>query len=115
MRPIAIALLLALPPALAAAQDKPVDRLLLDGYRQYHAGCNHCHGPDGLGSSFGPSLVDAAIEPERFRAAVRDGARGQRGVMKGFADNASVMARLDALEAYIAARSRGELGRGRPR
>jgi mono/diheme cytochrome c family protein len=26
--------------------------------RRYHARCNHCHGPDGVGSTFGPSLVE---------------------------------------------------------
>lgn len=54
---------------------------LLNGYRRYHAGCNHCHGPDGLGSSFGPSLVESPPDPDRFREAVRDGIKGARGVM----------------------------------
>ena len=35
--------------------DGKVDKRTYNGFRRYNAGCNHCHGPDGVGSSFGPS------------------------------------------------------------
>ncbi len=108
---------IAPPVAKPVIAEETVERskLLLNGFRRYHSVCNHCHGPDGLGSSFGPSLVDAPPDPEAFRAVVINGARGSSGVMKGFGDNADVMEHLDAILAYIDARARGELGRGRPR
>lgn len=100
--------------AVADAEADADNDLLLDGFRAYHSVCNHCHGPDGLGSSFGPGLVDAPPDAQAFIAVIRDGAAGPRGVMKGFGDNPAVMARADAILAYIDARSRGTLGRGRP-
>ena len=95
--------------------DNPRPKLLLDGFRRYHSVCNHCHGPDGLGSSFGPSLIDEPPDPDRFKTAVLDGVRGPGGIMKGFAGNPNVTGYLDAILAYVDARARGELGRGRPR
>ena len=123
LAPILLGSILIAPPAVAgqAAADPDATAAaatkqdLLNGYRRYHSVCNHCHGPDGLGSSFGPSLVQTPPDPAGFRAAVRDGARGQSGVMKGFAENADVMQHLDAILAYVEARSTGKLGRGRPR
>src|SRR5215475_1203089 len=35
-----------------------VDSRTYNGYRRYHSACNHCHGADGLGSTFGPELID---------------------------------------------------------
>jgi mono/diheme cytochrome c family protein len=48
----------ALPGKFYRIVDGKVDPRTYNGYRRYHAVCNHCHGPDGMGSSFGPSLVD---------------------------------------------------------
>lgn len=70
--------------------DGKVDVNTYNGYRRYHAGCNHCHGPDGLGSSFGPSLVDAPLDRNAFRAVVREGRINGSSVMKGFAADANV-------------------------
>ena len=88
--------------------------ILLDGFRRYHSVCSHCHGPDGLGSSFAPGLLDQSFDGASFRAVVRDGTRSDLGVMKGFGENPDVMAAVDAIAAYIEARSAGVLGRGRP-
>jgi hypothetical protein len=35
-----------------------VDARTNNGCRRYNAACNHCHGPDGAGSTFATSLVD---------------------------------------------------------
>ena len=94
--------------------DGKVDESTYNGYRRYHAACNHCHGPDGLGSSFGPSLVDAPLEVDAFRAAVLEGRGTGASVMKGFAQDANVEPHVDDIYAYLRARADGALGRGRP-
>lgn len=38
--------------------DGKVDARTNNGYRLYHGSCNHCHGPDGMGSIFAASLID---------------------------------------------------------
>jgi mono/diheme cytochrome c family protein len=91
-----------------------VDARTYEGYRRYHAGCNHCHGPDGVGSSFGPSLVAAPFDIAAFRDAVRNGRASGTSVMKGFAGDANVEPFIDDIHAYLTARAEGVLGRGRP-
>jgi mono/diheme cytochrome c family protein len=90
------------------------DASTYNGYRRYHAACNHCHGPDGLGSSFGPSLVDRPLEVDAFRAIVREGRGSGTSVMNGFAQDANVEPHVDDIYAYLRARADGALGRGRP-
>jgi mono/diheme cytochrome c family protein len=91
-----------------------VDARTYNGYRRYHAVCNHCHGPDGMGSSFGPSLVDHLHDIETFRRIVRDGQSSGAAVMKGFSGDPNVAPYVDDIYAYLQARADGELGRGRP-
>jgi mono/diheme cytochrome c family protein len=85
-----------------------------EGYRRYQGVCSHCHGPDGVGSSFGPALIAPLASYERFAAAVLEGVSGPRGVMRGFAGDPNVEPYLDAIYAYLAERASGRLGRGRP-
>jgi len=94
--------------------DGKVDAQTYNGYRRYHSGCNHCHGQDGVGSSFAPSLVDALPDVETFRRIVRDGQSKGVSVMKGFADDPNFAPYVDDIYAYLQARSDGALGRGRP-
>ena len=51
--------------SVAAQEEKPysvvdgkVDKATYNGYRRYHASCHTCHGPDGMGSSYAPNLVE---------------------------------------------------------
>src|SRR5437868_4954541 len=37
---------------------KKVDWYTMSGYLRYNANCIVCHGPDGMGSTYAPSLVD---------------------------------------------------------
>ena len=115
----------ALATNAAAQEDAPpgkpyriiegkVDAATYNGYRRYSAGCNHCHGPDGMGSSFGPALVDRLPEIEAFRRIVRDGLGDGTAVMKGFAGDPNVAPYIDDIYAYLKARADGVLGRGRP-
>jgi mono/diheme cytochrome c family protein len=94
--------------------DGKVDARTYNGFRRYHAGCNHCHGPDGVGSTFGRSLVDGLSDIEAFRRAVRDGAGTGTSIMKGFAGDPNVDPYVDDIYAYLQARADGALGRGRP-
>ena len=82
--------------------------------RRFHAGCNHCHGQDGLGSTVGPSLVERLPDLDAFRRVVRDGTSGGTGVMKGFANDPNVAPYIDDIYAYLQARHDGALDRGRP-
>ena len=114
---------LAMPGSAAAQGNAPggklyriddgkVDAKTYNGYRRFHAGCNHCHGQDGLGSTFGPSLVERLPDHDAFRRIVRDGTGG--GKMKGFADDPNVAPYIDDIYAYLQARADGALDRGRP-
>jgi mono/diheme cytochrome c family protein len=94
--------------------DGRVDARTYNGFRRYHAGCNHCHGPDGLGSTVGPSLIERLLPIERFRDIVLNGLSEGSAVMKGFAGDPNVSPYLDDIYAYLQARTDGVLGRGRP-
>ena len=85
-----------------------------EGYRRYHGVCGHCHGPDGLGSSFAPSLIYPLPGHDRYTAVTLAGAAGARSVMRGYAGDPNVEPYLDAIYAYLALRASGRLGRGRP-
>jgi mono/diheme cytochrome c family protein len=104
----------AVPGKLYRIIDGKVDARTYNGYRRYHAVCNHCHGPDGVGSSFGPSLVDHLLDIETFRRIVHDGQSSGTAVMKGFSGDPNVAPYVDDIYAYLQARADGGLGRGRP-
>ncbi|PAQ05352.1 cytochrome C [Mesorhizobium temperatum] len=91
-----------------------VDARTYNGFRRYHGSCNHCHGPDGMGSTFASALVDRLPDLEVFRRNVRDGVRSGPSVMQGFADDPNVAPYIDDIYAYLQARADGALGRGRP-
>ena len=116
---------LGVPGSAAAQGDAPggklyrivdgkVDAKTYNGYRRFHAGCNHCHGQDGLGSTVGPSLVDRPPDLDAFRRIVRNGTGSGAKVMKGFADDPNVAPYIDDIFAYLQARADGALDRGRP-
>jgi mono/diheme cytochrome c family protein len=104
----------AIPRKLYRIVDGKVDARTYNGYRRYHAVCNHCHGPDGMGSSFGPSLVDRLPDVETFRRIVREGQNSGAAVMKGFSGDPNVAPYVDDIYAYLQARADGGLCRGRP-
>ena len=94
--------------------DGKVDAKTYNGYRRYNAGCNHCHGPDGVGSSFGLPLIDHLADIETFRRVVREGQGSGASRMDGFADDPNIAPFIDDIYAYLQARADGALGRGRP-
>ena len=94
--------------------DGKVDARTYNGFRRYHAGCNHCHGPDGGGSTFGPSLVDRLGDADAFRRVVIEGRVTATSAMPGAAEDPNVAPYVDDIYAYLQARADGALGRGRP-
>ncbi len=101
-------------------KDGTVDWYTNVGFLQYGANCLQCHGPDGLGSSYAPSLVDAlkSINYAQFTATVIQGKKDVSNssdlVMPSFGENKNVMCYLDPIYIYLRARSTGALGRDRP-
>jgi len=102
------------------AEDGTVDWYTYSGFRRYHADCHVCHGPDGLGSSFGPALVESlkTLKYEDFLEVVTNGRKNvstsSEKVMPSFGLNPNVMCFVDDIYAYLKARSDGVLPRGRP-
>lgn len=90
-----------------------VDARTYNGFRRYHAGCNHYHGPDGMGSTFAPSLIEGLPDIEVFRRIVRDGQSSGTSIMRGFAGDPNIAPYVDDIYAYLQARADGALDRGR--
>ena len=97
-----------------------VDWYTYVGYLRYGANCLQCHGPDGLGSSYAPSLVDSlkTMSYAQFLATVAQGKKNVSAssdlVMPTFGQNKNVMCYIDAIYVYLRARADGALGRNRP-
>jgi mono/diheme cytochrome c family protein len=116
----ALALLVAMlgenaPAADLPSSDQPaVDRAVLNGYRRYNASCSHCHGPDGAGGTFAPSLIERSLPLDSFQDVVRNGQARGDSVMRGFADDPNVAPHIGDIYTYLQARAAGIVGRGRP-
>ena len=137
-------LLVASVPALSAETDDETPYRIVDGkvdfgtyngYRRYHNSCHRCHGPDAVGSSFAPSLIESLRKLEEFqflnivihgridgRIGADDddqpiastSAAGESNVMPAFYRDPNVMEYLDDIYAYVKARSDGAIAPGRP-
>jgi methanol metabolism-related c-type cytochrome len=112
---------------VAAQDEKPysvvdgkVDKATYNGYRRYHASCHTCHGPDGLGSSYAPSLVESlkVLDYDQFSEVVINGRQNvtgtQKNVMPAFGTVEDVALYVEDIYGYLKARSDGVLDRGRP-
>lgn len=101
-------------------KDGKVDKATYNGWRRYTESCLRCHGPDGAGSSYAPSLVDSLKQTseDQFKETVVNGRQNVttsvENVMPPFGTVEDVMLYLDDIYAYLKARSDGVLGRGRP-
>ena len=106
-------------PTYNIKSDGTVDWFTYSGYRRYHAECHVCHGPDGEGSSYAPSLVNAlkTISHEQFVEVVVQGRQGhvagRPSVMPAFGTNSNVMCYLDDIYVYLRARAEEALPRVR--
>jgi mono/diheme cytochrome c family protein len=94
--------------------DGKVDQRTYEGFRRYHGGCNHCHGPAGAGSTFAPALAEKLPGIDDFRRVVNEGRINGDSVMRAFGDDPNVAPYIDDIYAYLQARADGALGPGRP-
>jgi methanol metabolism-related c-type cytochrome len=101
-------------------KDGKVDKATYNGWRRYTEACLRCHGPDGAGSSYAPSLADSlkTLSEDQFKEIVVNGRKNvntaNENIMPQFGEVEDVMLYLDDIYAYLKARSDGVLGRGRP-
>jgi methanol metabolism-related c-type cytochrome len=107
-------------PTFKIQDDGTVDWYTFSGYRRYHSDCHVCHGPDGMGSSYAPPLVESmkALDYGSFISIVAEGRKnvggGKENVMPAFGDNKNVYCYLDDIYVYLRARAVGAAPRGRP-
>ena len=107
-------------PTFKIGPDGKVDYYTYVGFVRYSANCLQCHGPDGLGSTYAPSLVDALHHLSygdvlsTVAGGKKDVSAAQELVMPALGENKNVMCYIDAIYIYLRARSNGTLGRGRP-
>jgi len=108
-------------PTYSIKEDGTVDWYTYSGFRRYHSECHVCHGPEGLGSSYAPALVDSmkAMDYASFLDVVTNGrqqvSESQQSVMPGFGTNVNVMCYIDDIYVYLRARADGKLPPGRPK
>lgn len=107
-------------PTYNIAADGKVDWYTYSGYRRYHSECHVCHGPDGMGSTYAPAIVDSLknLSYQQFTETVVQGKQevntSSQKVMPAFGTNMNVMCYLDDIYVYLKARSDGALSRTRP-
>lgn len=107
-------------PTFKVDADGTVDWYSYSGYIRYTASCLRCHGPDGEGSSYAPSLVNSlkTIGYDVFYGIVVSGKQnltpGNELVMPAFYNNKNVMCYLNDIYVYLRARSVNAIPRDRP-
>lgn len=98
-----------------------VDQQVFNGYRRYGDACHRCHGPDGAGSSYAPSLTESLkrLTYEEFVDVIVNGRQNvnktSNNVMPAFGTTEDVVLYLDDIYGYLKARSDDALPRGRPK
>ncbi len=102
-------------------QDGRVDQHTFNGYRRYGESCLRCHGPDGAGSSYAPSLTES-LKHMSYDDVVNTIVNGrqnvtqsQNNVMPAFGTTEDVVLYIDDIYGYLKARSDDKLPRGRPK
>ncbi len=101
-------------------KDGKVDINTYHGYLYYGDQCMRCHGPDGMGSSYAPKLVDSLkhMTKEQVESTIINGRKNvttsNQNVMPAFGTNEDVVENIDNIYNYLLARSNGDLQRGHP-
>jgi methanol metabolism-related c-type cytochrome len=100
--------------------DGTVDWYTYVGFNRYSSECLRCHGPDGMGSTYAPALMESIkrLSYSDFYAVVASGKKSvsasQDLVMPANGENKNVMCFIDAIYVYLRARADDAIGRGRP-
>ena len=107
-------------PTFKIEPDGTVDWYTYVGFTRYSSECLRCHGPDGMGSTYAPALMESMkrISYADFYAIVAGGKKNvsasQELVMPANGENKNVMCFIDAIYIYLRARADDGVGRGRP-
>lgn len=107
-------------PTFKIKDDGTVDWYTFSGYRRYHSDCHVCHGPDGMGSSYAPGLINSmkTMDYGTFLSIVAEGRKnvggGKENVMPAFGNNKNVYCYMDDIYIYLRARAVDAIPRGRP-
>ncbi len=107
-------------PTSHISKDGTLDFFTFSGYRRYGANCLVCHGPDGMGSSYAPALVDSLkrLSYTDFLGTVAAGRQNVSNssnlVMPAFGDNKNVQCYINDIYVYLRARATDQLDRQRP-
>ncbi len=107
-------------PTYKVDKDGKVDFYSYNGFVRYSANCMHCHGPDGLGSTYAPALVESlkTLDYADVLTTVANGKKevseAKQLVMPSLGEDRNVMCYIDAIYIYLRARSDGAIPRGRP-
>jgi mono/diheme cytochrome c family protein len=115
-----LVIVIATPSQIAVAQGRSdtlgVSQTEYQGWKVYHVNCDRCHGVDAIGSSFAPNLrrsvsPDGGVDHTAFVRDVEDGIPDKG--MPAWKGNLTPE-QIDAIWAYLKARSTGGLAPGRP-
>jgi methanol metabolism-related c-type cytochrome len=107
-------------PTFKVQPDGTVDWYTYVGFTRYSSECLRCHGPDGMGSTYAPALMESMkhLSYTDFYAVVAGGkndvSSAQQLVMPANGENKNVMCFIDAIYVYLRARADDAIGRGRP-
>jgi methanol metabolism-related c-type cytochrome len=107
-------------PTFKVEPDGAVDWYSYVGFTRYSSECLRCHGPDAMGSSYAPALMESMkrLSYSDFYGIVAGGKKSvsasQDLVMPANGDNKNVMCFVDAIYVYLRARADDAVGRGRP-
>lgn len=108
-------------PTYNVKEDGAVDWYTYSGFRRYHSECHVCHGPDGLGSSYAPALIDT-VKPGTYGEFLHIVSVGRERVtasetskMPAFGENKNVYCYMDDIFVYLRARADKAIPRGRPK
>lgn len=108
-------------PTYRVKADGTVDWYTYSGFRRYHSECHVCHGPDGLGSTYAPGLIESmkTLSHSDFQEVVINGreriSAAETSKMPAFGENVNVTCYLDDIYVYLRARADDKIPRGRPR
>jgi methanol metabolism-related c-type cytochrome len=107
-------------PTFKVEPDGAVDWYTYVGFNRYSSECLRCHGPDGMGSTYAPALMESMkrLSYTEFYSTVASGktdvSASQNLVMPANGENKNVMCFIDAIYIYLRARADGAIDRGRP-
>lgn len=107
-------------PTFKVDPDGTVDWYTYVGFTRYSSECLRCHGPDGMGSTYAPALMESMkrLSYTDFYAVVASGktavSSSEQLVMPANGDNKNVMCFIDAIYIYLRARADDAIDRGRP-